>query len=170
MSFIKAKEQQAEAFARQQNQELDPALKNYFSLVKAGRLGESQELFQNMRSSTIQKSAWLIWQIVIDAVLAVDAVGNNEPEVVMSTAREMTSSLPPGCIYFGGTIRDAACRRCFAPRRAIHILSTVKMPLCDCITWKFCALNTVPASNYPPPTKSSVAMTITMQMRNAAQN
>jgi len=131
LSFIKAKEQQAEAFARQQNQELDPALKNYFSLVKAGRVGESQELFQNMRSSTIQKSAWLIWQIVIDAVLAVDAVGNNDPEVVMATAREMTNSLPPGCIYFGGTDpgRGLPTMLCAAPGDPYFVLT--QNGLCD---------------------------------------
>ena len=106
-TFVTAKERQAEAFANRQNLELEPAIKNYFAAVKAGRVGKAQQLYYDLseqaRTNVTGQLNSPIRQIVVDVVLAVDALGENDPDSVLATARDMTNSLPPGCIYFGGT-------------------------------------------------------------------
>jgi hypothetical protein len=52
-SFISAKEQQAKAFAQQQNSELEPAIKKYFAAVKAGHVGKAQQLYWGMQSTNV---------------------------------------------------------------------------------------------------------------------
>jgi hypothetical protein len=103
-----AKEQQAAALAQQQKLALDPITKGHFDQVKAGHVGVGQILFQDIseRAHATNVTGQLngpVWQVAIDTVLVVDAVGESGLDFVLATAREMTNSLPSGCIYFGGT-------------------------------------------------------------------
>jgi hypothetical protein len=135
-TFISAKEQQAEALAKRQNFELDTAIKNYFDAVKVGHIGQSQQLFHDIfeQAHSTNVTGQLngpIWQVVMDASLAVGAVGNSTPDFVLVMAREMTNSLMPGCIYFGGTDlgRGLPTILCYAPGEPFFVVS--QNPLAD---------------------------------------
>jgi tetratricopeptide (TPR) repeat protein len=130
MAFVSAKEQQAETLARQENLELEPAIKNYFTVVKAGHLGKSQQLFEDLsdQARSTNANAQLkgpIQQVLLDVTCAVEAFGANDPDLVMATAREMTNSMPSGCIYFGGTDpgRGLPTLLCPAPGDPFFVLS-----------------------------------------------
>jgi len=129
-AFISAKEKQAEDLAQQLNLELDPAIKKYFTIAKSGRIGESQQLFGDINdqansTNVVGQLAGPIWQVIIDAKLAVDAYGENDADLVLATTREMVESLPAGCVYFGGTDpgRGLPTMFCSAPGDPFSVLT-----------------------------------------------
>jgi hypothetical protein len=135
-AFIAAKEREAEGLVHRQNQELDPAIKDYFTQVLAGHLGAAQLVFHGLSGKKedpggSSQSKGPVWQDLIDADLTVDALGASDPDLVLAMAREMTNSLAPGCIYFGGTDpgRGLPTMLCRAPGDPFFVVS--QNPLCD---------------------------------------
>lgn len=119
-SFIGGKEQQAGEIASKLGLALSAELKNFFAAAKSGRLREAGQIYWSLRQSTdaghpSAEFKTSISPVAMDVELAVDAFGEGDPELVLALARGMTNSLPPGCIYFGGTdsgrgLPTALCR------------------------------------------------------------
>jgi hypothetical protein len=108
VSFISAKEAEAQALAEKQHFVLSEAAKKLFATAKAGKMREAQGAFDEVweqvsRPSTTEGSQSSLFQIACEVSSCVNAYGFSEPEMVKMLARELTNSLTPGCIYFGGT-------------------------------------------------------------------
>ena len=110
ISFIDKMEQQAGKIAEERHLTLGTQLKSYFAAARAGRTREANQIFVSLRQSGDAGQA-----VAMDVEVAVGNFGRGDPELMLALARGMTNSLPPGCIYFGGTdpgrgLPTALCR------------------------------------------------------------
>ena len=169
-AFLNAKEQQAEALAQKQKFTLDRIVKSYFDEAKAGHVGVAQILFQDIseRAHDTNVTGQLkspIWGVIIDAALTVDAVGENDPNFVLATAREMTNSLVPGLHLFW----RLGCRAWLADDALLRAGRTVFRDQPEsALQWQLCGTfasrNMVHAFSFRQPTKFRSALMITLLM------
>jgi len=136
VAFVIERGNLAESIARQQQLELSPDIIAYFEAVKAGRLGESQVLAAELQkqAKTTNSTSLLkgpVWQVCLDVVLVAEALADSDTDQVLARARDLTNSLVPGCIYFGGTDpgRGLPTMLCTAPGEPFFVLS--QNPLAD---------------------------------------
>jgi hypothetical protein len=132
-AFVAAKEKQAHTLVQKQGLKLDPAVQGYFDALKAGRIGESQQLHYDSRfnKESHPQLEGPLGQLLIDVVLTADALGESQPDLFLALGRAMTNSLSPGCIYFGGTDpgRGLPTLLCGAPGDPFFVVS--QNVLCD---------------------------------------
>ena len=95
--------------------------------------------------------------------------GGNDRDLVMSTAREMTNQCHPAAFILAAQIRDAVCRRCFAPAPGDPFFVLSRMPLADGRYMELFARNMVHVFSSLQPTKCRSALTPTLPMCNPLQ-
>ena len=97
-AFIDRMEQQAGRIVEKRHLTLSAELKSFFAAARAGRLREANQIFVGLR-----RSADAGHSVAMDVEVAVGNFSEGDPELMLALARGLTNSLPPGCVYFGGT-------------------------------------------------------------------
>jgi hypothetical protein len=132
VSFIASKEKQAGEIAAKNGFELYAGFKAFFAAAEAGRAREAERicfgLFKDTNSPAYRTP---LERVVGDSRGAYENFAWSDSELVMMLAKDYMESLPPNCIYFGGTdsglcLPTAFCR---APGDPVFVLT--QNQLCD---------------------------------------
>jgi hypothetical protein len=109
--FIKSKEAQARALAKELDLKISPDVWAYFQTARTEKVSAVTNAFERLkkRSSQYEGSrddptvGTPVWQTLIEVELAVEAFTDGDPKYSMAFGSGVISSIPPGSIYFGGT-------------------------------------------------------------------
>jgi tetratricopeptide (TPR) repeat protein len=126
VAFVTAKEKQAGDIARKHDLELSADERNFFAAAKLGRAKEAMVLLRKLREDTSSPASKTpLTEVRREMALAIIALQEGYPDLVLGLGREIMKSLPPGSIYFGGTDpgRGLPTMLCKSPGDPVYVIT-----------------------------------------------